>query len=62
MVVSPTVNRTAPIKSPEDEILASSQTTSRDLESTRGIFSTREEPSPQGEEGDRLEVGSLALL
>ena len=55
MFVSPTVNRTAPIKSPEDERLASSQTTSRGLESTRGIFSTRgglesaRESSPQGE-------------
>ena len=40
-VVSPTANQADPIKSPEDERLASSQTTSRGLESTRGIFSTR---------------------
>ena len=62
MVVSPTVNQTAPIKSLEDERLASSQTTSRRLESTKGSSPQEEEPSPQGEEGDRLEVGSLALL
>ena len=55
MVVSLTANQTDPIESPEDERLASSQTTSRGLESTRGIFSTRgglestRGSSPQGE-------------
>ena len=34
VVVSPTANRAIPIKSPEDERLASRQTTSRGLEST----------------------------
>ena len=62
VVVSPTANRAVPIKSPEDERLASSQTTSRGLESTRGSSPQGEEPSPQGEEGDRLEVGSTSLL
>ena len=62
MVVSPTVNQTDPIESPEDERLASSQTTSRGLESTKGSSPQGEEPSPQGEEGDRLEVGSTALI
>ena len=62
MVVSPTANRAVPIKSPEDERLASSQTTSRGLESTKGSSPQGEEPSPQGEEGDRFEVGSTPLL
>ena len=57
-VVSPTANQAAPIKSPEDERLASSQTTSRGLESAEGSSPQAEEPSPQGEEGDRLEVGA----
>ena len=56
MVVSPTANRAVPIKSPEDERLASSQTTSRGLESTKGFSPHEEEPSPQGGGRRPLEV------
>ena len=48
VVVSPTANRAVPIKSPEDERLASSKATSRGLESTKGSSPHEEEPSPQG--------------
>ena len=48
VVVSPTANRAVPIKSPENERLASSQTTSRGLESANGSSPHTEDPSPQG--------------
>ena len=56
VVVSPTANRAVPIKSPEDERLASSLPTSRGLESTKGSSPHAEEPSPQGGGRRPLEV------